>query len=186
MTSVSHEQLLLAATSGDDEALASLVRAHHDRVYRFGRRVCRDDYDADDAVQEAFVKLSRRPEVARDEGALFWLLSVVRRACLRMLRPWARERKHLGERLAEGDAVPDGKLDPQAALERWQLVHAVHASIATLERPYREVLVLRDLEGLSGAETCATLGLELATMKTRLHRARTQLREVLLRDRSVG
>ncbi|HEX2873104.1 MAG TPA: sigma-70 family RNA polymerase sigma factor [Polyangiaceae bacterium] len=185
MTSVSHEQLLLAATGGDDEALASLVRAHHDRVYRFGRRVCRDGFDADDAVQEAFVKLSQRPDVARDEGALFWLLSVVKRACLRLLRPFARERKHLGERLADDDDVPDDKLDPQAALERWQLVSAVHAGIATLERPYREVLILRDLEGLSGAETCATLGLELATMKTRLHRARTQLREVLLRNQSV-
>jgi RNA polymerase sigma-70 factor (ECF subfamily) len=180
MTPVTHEQLLAAATGGDDEALASLVRAHHDRVYRFGRRVCRDAFDADDAVQEAFMKLSRRPDVARDEGALFWLLAVVRNACLRMLRPFARERKHLGERLTEDEAAADDQLDPQDALERWQLVQAVHAGIASLERPYREILILRDLEGLSGAEACAALGLELATMKTRLHRARAQLREVLL------
>ena len=178
-----HQQLLAAATGGDDEALASLVRAHHDRVYRFGRRVCRDGFDADDAVQEAFVKLSRRPDVARTEGVLFWLLSVVKSACSRMLRPLAREKKHLGQRLTEGDAVPSDELDPQAALERWQLVQAVHAGIASLDRPYREILILRDLEGLSGAETCAALGLELATMKTRLHRARAQLREVLQRER---
>ena len=183
MTTGTHEQLLAAATGGDDEALASLVRAHHDRVYRFGRRVCRDGFDADDAVQEAFVKLSRRPDVVRTEGALFWLLSVVKSACLRLLRPLAREKKHLGQRLAEGDAEPSDDLDPQAALERWQLVQAVHAGIACLERPYREILILRDLEGLSGAETCAALGLEPATMKTRLHRARAQLREVLLRER---
>jgi RNA polymerase sigma-70 factor, ECF subfamily len=180
MTGARHEQLLAAASGGDEEALASLVRAHHDRVYRFGRRVCRDGFDADDAVQEAFVKLSRRPDVARDDGVLFWLLSVVKHACLRMLRPFARERRHLGERLADDESVPDEQLDPQAALERWQLVQAVHAAIASLERPYREIVILRDLEGLSGAEACATLGLELATMKTRLHRARTRLREVLI------
>lgn len=59
-------------------------------------------------------------------------------------------------------------------------MQAVHAAIAKLERPYREVVVMRDLEGLSGEETCAALGLELAAMKTRLHRARKQLREALL------
>ena len=61
---------------------------------------------------------------------------------------------------------------PDNALERWQLVHAVHAAIATLDRPAREVIVLRDLEGLSGEETCRTLGIEMAAMKSRLHRAR--------------
>ena len=67
----------------------------------------------------------------------------------------------------------------EAALERFELVRAVHAGIARLPRPYREVLILRDLEGLSGAETCAALGLELGAMKTRLHVARAQLREQL-------
>jgi RNA polymerase sigma-70 factor, ECF subfamily len=186
MTGATHQQRLVAATSGDDEALASLVRAHHDRVYRFGRRVCRDGFDADDAVQEAFVKLARRPDVARDAGVLFWLMAVVKHACLRMLRPFARERKHLGERLTEDDAAPLDELDPQVALERWQLVQAVHAGIARLERPYREVVIMRDLEGLSGTETCAALGLELATMKTRLHRARAQLRELLTERDAVA
>lgn len=172
----------LAAARGDDEALAWLVRAYHDRVYRFGVRVCRDRFDAEDAVQEAFGKLSRRPEVARDPSALSWLMSVVRHACQRMLRPISRERRALGERATDATALesaPSEQSDPQQALERWQLVRAVHAAIARLDRPSREVLVLRDLEGLSGAETCAALGLELATMKTRLHRARGQLRRAL-------
>jgi RNA polymerase sigma-70 factor (ECF subfamily) len=186
MTEASHPQLLAAAIGGDDGALASLVRAHHDRVYRFGRRVCRDGFDADDAVQEAFMRLARRPDVARDEGALFWLLSVVKNTCLRLMRPFARERKHLGERLSEDHAAADQQPDAQAALERWQLVRAVHAGIASLERPYREILILRDLEGLSGAEACAALGLELSTMKTRLHRARAQLRQVLMKEHAVS
>lgn len=182
MTGDGHEQLLAAATAGDDAALASLVRVYHDRVYRFGLRVCRDGFDADDAVQEAFVKLAKRPDVMRDPGVLFWLLSVVKHACFRLLRPFARASQNLGERLAEGDAAAVDELDPQVALERWQLVQAVHAGIATLERPYREVLILRDLEGLSGEETCAALGVTLTAMKTRLHRARTQLRVALERQ----
>lgn len=174
----------LDAARGDDEALAELVRAYHDRVYRFGVRVCRDRFDVDDAVQEAFSKLSRRPDVLRDPGALSWLMTVVRHACQRMLRPFTRERRALGERAsgeAELERAPSEQIDPEQALVRWELVRAVHAAIALLDRPSREVLVMRDLEGLSGAQTCAALGLELATMKTRLHRARAQLRSELER-----
>jgi len=174
----------LAAARGDDEALALLVRAYHDRVYRFGVRVCRDRFDAQDAVQEAFSKLSQRPEVVRDPGALSWLMSVVRHACHRMLRPFLRERRALGERVSELDEADDvaaPQVDAEQAMERWELVRAVHTAIALLDRPYREVLVMRDLEGLSGAETCTALGLEVATMKTRLHRARAQLRQELER-----
>lgn len=181
MKSVSHGDVLAAAAKGDDEALGVLVRAYHDRVYQFGLRVCRDGFDADDAVQEAFVKLARRPDVVRDPGALSWLMSVVRNACLRMLRPFVRERRTLGERVDMAEDVASEQPDPQDALERWELVQSVHAAIVALDRPYREVLILRDLEGLSGEETCHTLGLETAAMKTRLHRARMQLRGELLR-----
>jgi len=179
-----HSQLLESAIGGNDEALGRLVRLHHDRVYRFGLRVCRDPFDADDAVQEAFAKLATRTDVLADEGALSWLLTVVRHACLRLLRPFQRQRRALGEQVGETDEadVADAGLSPEAALERWELVRAVHAAVAELEPPYRAVLVLRDLEGLSGEETCAALGLELAAMKTRLHRARAALREKIRRS----
>jgi len=172
-----------AAASGDDEALTALVRTYHDRVYRFGRRVCRDSYDADDAVQEAFVTLARRRDVIGQPTALSWLMTVVRNACRRMLRPFARQRRALGDVASaeDGDslAVAGESLDPHQALERWELVNAVHAALAALPRAYREVVILRDLEGLSGPETCAALGLDPAAMKTRLHRARASLRAKL-------
>ncbi|MDB4989048.1 MAG: family polymerase sigma factor [Myxococcaceae bacterium] len=181
MNAERHEAVLAAAVQGDDEALSVLVRAYHDRVSRFGMRVCRDGYDADDAVQEAFARLAKRPDVVQHAGALSWLMSVVRNACRRMLRPFVRERRALGERLSELPELASGQADPQQALERWELVRSVHAAIAVLERPYREVLVMRDLEGLTGDETCTALGLEATTMKTRLHRARLKLREELTR-----
>ena len=174
----SHSSLARSAAAGDDEALARLVRLHHDRVYRFGRRVCRDGADADDAVQEAFIKLAKRPDVLADQGALSWLMSVVRHACLRLLRPFARRRRALGEEFAT-DEVLSAELDPEQAFQRFELAGRVHAAIAKLPQPYREVLILRDLEGLSGEEACSALGLELAAMKSRLHRARAMMRESL-------
>lgn len=176
-----HASRLVSAARGDDEALALLVRAYHDRVYRFGVKVCRDGYDAEDAVQDAFAKLARRPDVVQDPSVLSWLFTVVRHTCMRMLRPFARARKALGERVDDEDAIASEALDPESALERWRLVQAVHAAIADLELPHREVLVLRDLEGLTGTETCVALGLTEATMKTRLHQARRALRQTLER-----
>jgi RNA polymerase sigma-70 factor, ECF subfamily len=173
-----HQAILQAAAVGDDRALELLVRTYHDRVYRFGLRVCRDAFDADDAVQEAFVTLARRPDVVRHPGALSWLMTVIRNACLRMLQPLRRARTRLAE-ADESGALPAPALDPEAALERWQLVHRVHRAIAALEQPYREVLILRDLEGLSGEQVCAALGLSPAAMKSRLHRARAAIREML-------
>jgi RNA polymerase sigma-70 factor (ECF subfamily) len=180
MTEPQAQSLAAAAASGDDDALAAMVRSYHDRVFRYGMRVCRDGYDADDAVQEAFSRLARRPDVVRHQGALAWLMKVVRNTCLRMLRPFLRQRRALGEPIDDPDSITAGDGDPRAALERWELVRAVHAAIATLERPFREILVMRDLEGLSGDETCAALGLTVAAMKTRLHRARSKLREALV------
>jgi RNA polymerase sigma-70 factor (ECF subfamily) len=181
----SHDHVLRAAATGDDAALAELVRAYHDRVYRFGLRVCRDGFDADDAVQEAFTKLARRPDVARDPSVLSWLMTVVRNACARMLRPFVREKRVLGERVADMDTVPAEAGDPEQALERWRLVHAVHQAIAALDRPSREVLVMRDLEGLSGEEVCTALALTEAAMKSRLHRARKELRQRLAEAAAV-
>ncbi len=170
--------LAAAAAQGDDVALAQLVRSYHDRVYRYGLRVCRDGYDADDAVQEAFVKLSRRPDVARDPGVLSWLMTVVKHACMRTLRPFLQGRARLSNTATDDDAARES-LDPQQAILRWELIRAVHLAIAKLARPYREVLIMRDLEGLTGPQTCEALGLDLAAMKTRLLRARKQLRDEL-------
>src|SRR4051812_45185532 len=80
-TTETHAIMVDSAARGVDAALALLVRAYHDRVYRFGLRVCQDAYDADDAVQEAFTTLARRRDVARDRGLLSWLMTVVRNAC---------------------------------------------------------------------------------------------------------
>ena len=174
-------ELVLLAAGSDDAALGLLVAQYHDRVYRFGRRVCRDAFDADDAVQEAFVKLARRPDVMADRGALSWLMSVVRNACLRLLRPFSRRASLPADGVVE--SVAADTLEPDLLLEKFELVRQVQAAIASLPAAYRQVLILRDLEGLSGAETARMLELDPSTLKTRLHRARALLRERLLARR---
>jgi len=177
-----HTRVLHDAVEGNDEALSALIRVYHDRVYRFGRRVCRDHYDADDAVQEAFIKLARRRDVQQDQGVLSWLMSVVRHACLRMLRRFHRSRPPLAEDTAVHEGAADsGAASPEALLERFRLVQEVHHAIAALPLDYRKVLILRDVEGLTGEEVARMLQLSEAAMKTRLHRARRMLGERLLR-----
>jgi RNA polymerase sigma-70 factor (ECF subfamily) len=170
-----HASVLERARDGEPAALEQLVRTYHDRVYRFGLRACRDGFDADDAVQEAFSKLARRPDVMADPGVLSWLMSVVRNTCMRLLRPFLRERRSLGER-AELEEVPSSELAPDVALERFRLVHAVHEAIAALEPEAREVLLLRDVEGLTSEEAASALGIGEGAMKSRLHRARSAVR----------
>lgn len=164
-----------AAAWGDDEALAALVRAHYGRVRRFGTRVCRDADQAEDAVQQAFIKLASRPELMAHRGALSWLLTTVRRACLRFVRSLHRSESSLDPQLSAAEHAGDQDL------EHRQLLAAVHASIAQLEPDARAVLVLRDLEGLTGEQAAELIGVPLATMKTRLHRARRAVREQLIR-----
>ena len=113
-----HAMLLEAAARGDDAALSSLIRLHHDRVYRFGLRVCRDGFDADDAVQEAFVKLAARRDVVGDPGALSWLMTVVRNACIRLLRPVQRQRRALGAQV--DDESIELKITNEARVGRLQ------------------------------------------------------------------
>ena len=178
-------QLVEQSISGDDEALRELVRLYHDRAYRFGRRVCRDGFDADDAVQMAFITLARRPDVQRSDGVLPWLYTVVRNACTAMLRPIAsRLRVGLSDSRQALD-VADEALTPEAALERFELVSQVHDAIAVLDAEARAVLVLRDIEGLSGDETAKRLNLPLAAMKTRLHRARQAVRAHVVQRRAT-
>lgn len=179
-----HDATLTAAVNGDDAALGALVRLYHARLWRFGRRVCRDDFDADDAVQEAFVKLARAPNVQREAGVFAWLVTVVKHACLRFLRRAGMVRRRLGQEVP-GDAEPDAALTQEESLERYRLGELVRDAIAELEPPLRAVVILRDIEGLSGPEVCAALGLSEAAMKSRLHRGRAELR-VRLRPLVAG
>jgi RNA polymerase sigma-70 factor (ECF subfamily) len=177
MTEPSDAELLAAIRTGDRDALETLLRRHADRIYRFGIRMCRHPDDAQDVLQETMLAVARSAAQFRGDASFAgWLFSIVRNTCARK----RRKRKHEPEAVESIDApLPSAAAEPDEDLERRRLGHALEVAIGELQPMYREVLMLRDVEGLSAKETAAALQLSVAAVKTRLHRARVDLRERL-------
>lgn len=162
--------LVDAARAGDESALLHLLVACRPDLTRYARRACESD-DIEEAVQDALWLLYRRIGGLRAGAALSaWMFQVVRRLCLRFTRHRvARDRfaaTPLPDNLA-GAAAEDGL--------RLDLVRA----IGELPTSYREVLILRDIGGFEASEVAAQLGIGVEAAKSRLHRARGLMREML-------
>lgn len=173
----------------DEAAFERLVDAEGGRLLAFARRFCGDGRDAEDLVQETFARAFRAWGQLEDpERARAWLYSIARRACQRMHRPRAGQPAHL-EPLTEleprpGPTVPElpaAAADPHAERLRREAREIVEAALGELPDPFRQTLVLADLAELGTAEVAAVMGVKEATVKTRLHRARLKLRDVLAR-----
>jgi RNA polymerase sigma factor (sigma-70 family) len=164
------EQVVSAAQQGDPRAIATLVSGSHAHVQRFAHTLCSTPEDAEDAAQEALVVLYRKIGTLRAAAALAsWMFQIVRNECIRIARRALR--RPISATMAELSAE-------DAALARLE-VERIVASIAGLPPEQRAVLVLRDIQGLSGAATAQELGLSRAAMKSRLHRGRETLRSRL-------
>ena len=162
----------------DFEALAS---AHKDAVYRQLIRTCGNQQDAEDVLIEALLKAYQNLDRLREHGAFrAWLAQIGRRVCWQL-----KERESLAPivRLSEaeerGVQPVDAGPSPEAALARQRLRELLKEAVDRLEPEYRAVYVLRDLEEYSGPEVSRRLGITLAAEKSRLHRARVQVREYL-------
>lgn len=128
-------------------------------------------------MQDAFVRLSARRDVIDGGSALGWLLRVVKHNCFRLMRRFTRARGVSFD--VDDDALADvaaAALSPEEALLRFELVRRVHAAIAALTPEQRTVLVLRDLEGRSAVDVAAALGVSVDAVKSRLARARAEVR----------
>ena len=169
--------LVRAAAAGDQASLDRLLHRAREVAGRFSQSVCGHASDADDAVQEALISTYRNVGRIRDADAFrSWLYRTVRNACLISRRKRAGEPAHM-ESLDESFAA--GRLDPEqladAAGRRQDLRRALHA----LPGSYREVLFLREVEGLSTREVAAVTGISEDNVKTRLRRARARLQRIL-------
>ena len=175
--------LLEAARAGSGEALEALLERHEARLYRFARRLCRHREDAEDVLQESLLAAARGLPRFRGASSLgTWLYTIARSFCIKKRRRsvFAPAEVSLDtEASAAARGVADPARRPDEALEASRLETALERAIAALDRPYREVLLLRDVEGLSAAEVARVTGLSVAAVKTRLHRARGRLREAL-------
>jgi len=175
--------LLDAARAGDAEALETLLERHEPRLYRFARRLCRSPADAEDVLQESLLAAARGLAGFRGASSLStWLYTIARSHCIkkhRRRRSAPMEVSLEAEEAASARERPDPAPDPEAALRARRLEAALEQAIARLDRPYREVLILRDVEGLTAPEVATVTGLSIAAIKSRLHRARARVREEL-------
>ena len=173
---------LAAARAGDPDALDALLRQYQPRIYRFGMRMCRDEEDAKDVLQETLFAAARSLAGFRGSSSLStWLYSIARGFCIKKRR---RSRFAPTEEVSldagsPALAVPDPSQPLDEAMASREVERAVEAAIRSLPPAYREVLLLRDVEGLTAPEVAEVLGLRVEAVKSRLHRARATVRQLL-------
>jgi len=166
--------------AGDALAFEELVMTYQHRVFGVALRMLGNRAEAEEVAQEAFVRAHRALGAFRGDAKLStWLYAITSRLCLNRLASGERRLVRQGEDalLRLSDAGPR----PDAALERRELETALGRAIAELPEDRRIVMVLRDLEGLSYEEIAEVLELPLGTVRSRLHRARADLKEKLER-----
>jgi len=169
--------LVERARAGDERALDALLVALEPVVQRFGRRLCRQDDDAEDVTQDTLLALSQHLGDFEARASLTsWVFALARSACVRRRRG-LKNRPH-----ASTDGLPeaaDAAPSPEERIALREETAALARAVAALPRVHQEVLFLRDLEGRPAAEAASALGITVDALKSRLHRAREALREAL-------
>jgi RNA polymerase sigma-70 factor (ECF subfamily) len=174
--------LMEAAQSGDGEALDALLRQYQPQIFRFGRRMCRDPEDAQDILQETLLAAARTLHGFRGASSFStWLYTIARSFCIKSRRRsvFAPEVLSLESEASRARKAADPAPDPERSLADREVALVLESAIAALEPAYREVLLLRDVEGLSAAEVAEVTGITVAAVKSRLHRARRTVRDRL-------
>jgi RNA polymerase sigma-70 factor (ECF subfamily) len=187
-TNLDEAALLARMQAGDDEAFEACVRTYCGRMLFLARRILRNEADANDTVQDAFLSAFKGIGQFKGESRLgSWLHRIVLNAALDRLRSRQRhpERSieellpHFGEGEHQTDPpVPWGDA-PDTTAQSQETCHLVRHCIDQLPETYRIILLLRDIEGLAVDATAQILGTSTAVVKTRLHRARQALRSLL-------
>ena len=184
MTREEERALIARALDGDTDAFEALVRANEKGVYNLALRMLGNEQDALDASQEAFFRAYRSLDRFQGNSKLsVWLYRVTSNVCLDMLRKVGRRRESpLTDEDGQDLPLPDDSADPQRELEKQELRRALRRNMAKLEPGFRQVLVLRDVNGLAYDEIAQVTGLEPGTVKSRIFRARRKLAALLERD----
>ena len=180
--------LVKAAKTGDREAMERLLMRAQEAAYRFSLLVCGHQQDAEDVMQEALLKTYQHvKQISEPDAFRTWLYTTVRNACL------MKRRRHIGEptkfvsieqsageddRMSVSEVADESLRADQRMIDGWMDAR-LRAALKELPAPYRTVLVMREIEGLSTKEVATITEVSEANVKTRLHRARLMLRRRL-------
>src|SRR5712672_175298 len=180
------QDLILSVQGGQRELFYELVRPYERRVYAAALAILRNEHDAEDAAQEAMLKAFSNIRQFRAEARFStWLIQItVNEALMRRRRERTVRMEGLDDRREEeNEYAPrdfaDWREIPSEALERKEVRQRLAEALGTLDRKYREVFMLRDMEHLNIQETAEARGITVASVKTRLLRARLMLRDLL-------
>jgi RNA polymerase sigma-70 factor (ECF subfamily) len=183
---LSGNELLHRLQAGDPLAFAQLVEENENQIYNLALRMLNNPQEAEDVLQETFLSAFKAlPGFEGRSSLSTWLYRIASNASLMRLRKKQPDTVSVDEPLTleEGDMVPRQLVDwsgiPEEILLSGESRQVMDAAVAKLPEALRVVFILRDIEGLSTQETGEVVGLSEGAVKTRLHRARLQLREML-------
>jgi RNA polymerase sigma-70 factor (ECF subfamily) len=183
------EALVARAAAGDVPAFEELVRRYQDRVHNFALRWTGNPADAEEVTQEAFLKAFRAlPRFRGDAKFSTWLFQIAKNVCINLFHRGRRQMEHrrvsLQDHMDDDEAIPvqieTPDDNPQEALLEREFAAVAAQAIAALDPHYRDALVLRDVEGMDYAEIAQILEVPVGTVKSRIHRARSELQKRLL------
>lgn len=181
------EQALVAsARAGDLAAFERIVERYERRIFRLVRRMLGDEADAEDVLQETFIKVYTKLDQFQQQSKIYtWIVRIAVNQALMKLRQRRGHTVSLDENPEDEHAVPlelsDLRPDPEQQYQASETSALLQRALESLSWPYRVVFQLRDIEELSTEETADVLGLSTAAVKSRLLRARLQLRQRLAR-----
>jgi len=162
-----------------------VVLPHLDAAFNYARWLTKSDADAEDVVQDAAVRALRFFSSLRNDDARAWLLTIVRNAWYaRFSKVGRADQRAVFDDMK--DERPDEQLDPEALVIQRQAVDRVQRAIGELPADFREVIVLRELEGLSYKEIAAVIGAPIGTVMSRLARGRERLLAIMNPESTTG
>ena len=180
--------LVIQAREGDNHAFAELVKHYEAKIFRLALHITQNREDAEDVLQEAFLKAYEHLDQFQGNSKFYtWIVRIaVNQALMKLRRRKADKSVSLDEDVDTGEDKVTREIaawdeDPEKRFTREELGEILNTSIEGLAPAYRSVFVLRDVDDLSTEETAEALGISVPAVKSRLLRARLQLREKLTR-----